>query len=179
MLPALDDLCVRSNLRLSPLSATLRRSVMTFPQTWSLCSWPVGDACALVSRRSAVHSNCKVRAGGPFSFWLPPNPRSLLRVAVRDFPVLFRSAVGPGVPCARAARLPRLRQGVEGRTAVPRPDAARSRRAERSARAKLVIVAARERAAETARQCAALPSMMRPPTVLQRRRLVGKFSGKC
>src|SRR6266480_1142083 len=30
MLPALDDLCVRSNLRLCPLSATLRRSVMTF-----------------------------------------------------------------------------------------------------------------------------------------------------
>ena len=46
-------------------------------------------------------------------------------------------------------------------------------------RAKLVIVAARERAAETARQCAAQPSTMRPPTVLQRRRLVRKFSGKC
>src|SRR5438067_8358336 len=30
MLPALHDLCVRSNLRLCPLSATLRRSVMTF-----------------------------------------------------------------------------------------------------------------------------------------------------
>ena len=45
-------------------------------------------------------------------------------------------------------------------------------------RAKLVIVAARERAAETARQCAAQPTM-RPPNVLQRRRLVGKFSGKC
>jgi hypothetical protein len=44
-------------------------------------------------------------------------------------------------------------------------------------RAKLVIVAARERAAETAQQCAA-PSAMRPPTVLQRRRLVGRFSGK-
>src|SRR6516164_2431117 len=45
-------------------------------------------------------------------------------------------------------------------------------------RAKLVIVAARERAAETAQQCAAQPSTMRPPTVLQRRRLVGRFSGK-
>ena len=45
-------------------------------------------------------------------------------------------------------------------------------------RAKLVIVAARERAAETARQCAAQPSTMRPPKVLQRRRLVGKFSEK-
>jgi hypothetical protein len=44
-------------------------------------------------------------------------------------------------------------------------------------RAKLVIVAARERAAETAQQCAA-PSTMRPPTALQRRRLVGRFSGK-
>jgi hypothetical protein len=44
-------------------------------------------------------------------------------------------------------------------------------------RVKLVMVAARERAAETAQQCAA-PSTMRPPTVLQRRRLVGKFSGK-
>src|SRR5262249_32252687 len=40
-------------------------------------------------------------------------------------------------------------------------------------RAKLVIVAARERAAGTAQQCAAQPSTMRPPTVLQRRRLVG------
>jgi hypothetical protein len=45
-------------------------------------------------------------------------------------------------------------------------------------RAKMVIVAARERAAETAQQRAAPPSMMRPPTVLQRRRLVGRFSGK-
>jgi hypothetical protein len=45
-------------------------------------------------------------------------------------------------------------------------------------RAKLVIVAVRERAVETARQCAAQPSTMRPPNVLQRRRLVGKFSGK-
>src|SRR5215471_19322328 len=45
-------------------------------------------------------------------------------------------------------------------------------------RAKLVIVAARERAAETAQQCAAQPSTMRPPTVLQRRRLVGRFSEK-
>ena len=44
-------------------------------------------------------------------------------------------------------------------------------------RAKLVIVAARERAVETAQQCAA-PSTMRPPTVLQRRRLGGRFSGK-
>jgi hypothetical protein len=44
-------------------------------------------------------------------------------------------------------------------------------------RAKLVLVAARERAAETAQQCAAQPSMMRPPNVLQRRRLVGRFSG--
>ena len=32
-----------------------------------------------------------------------------------------------------------------------------------------------QRAAETAQQCAA-PSTMRPPTVLQRRRLVGRFS---
>ena len=45
-------------------------------------------------------------------------------------------------------------------------------------RAKLVIVVARERAAETAQQCAAPPSAMRPPTELQRRRLVGRFSGK-
>src|SRR5258708_4765052 len=45
-------------------------------------------------------------------------------------------------------------------------------------RAKLVIVAARERAAETAQQCAVQPSTMRPPTVLQRRRLVGRFSGE-
>ena len=45
-------------------------------------------------------------------------------------------------------------------------------------RAKLVIVAARERAVETAQQCAARPSTMRHPTVLQRRRLVGRFSGR-
>jgi hypothetical protein len=45
-------------------------------------------------------------------------------------------------------------------------------------RAKSVIVAAREGAAETSRQCAVQPSTMRPPTVLQRRRLVGRFSGK-
>jgi hypothetical protein len=45
-------------------------------------------------------------------------------------------------------------------------------------RAKLVVVAARERAAETAQQYAAQPSTMRPPTVLQRRRLAGRFSGK-
>jgi len=45
-------------------------------------------------------------------------------------------------------------------------------------RAKLVTVAARERAAETAHQCAVRPSTSRPPTVLQRRRLVGRFSGK-
>jgi len=43
-------------------------------------------------------------------------------------------------------------------------------------RAKLVVVAARERAAKTARRQPGLRSMMRP-TVLQRRRLVGKFSG--
>ena len=45
-------------------------------------------------------------------------------------------------------------------------------------RAKLVVAAARERAVETAQQCAARPSTMRPPTVLQRRRLVGRFSGR-
>jgi hypothetical protein len=45
-------------------------------------------------------------------------------------------------------------------------------------RAKLVIVAAREHAAETAQQCAVQPSTMRPLIVLQRRRLVGRFSGK-
>ena len=45
-------------------------------------------------------------------------------------------------------------------------------------RAKLVIVAARERAAETAQEYVAQLAVMRPPNVLQRRRLVGKFSGK-
>jgi septum formation topological specificity factor MinE len=40
----------------------------------------------------------------------------------------------------------------------------------RLARAKLVLVAARERAHETAQQHV-VPSMKRPPTVLQRRRL--------
>ena len=45
-------------------------------------------------------------------------------------------------------------------------------------RAKLVIVAARERATETAQECVAQLAMMRPPNVLQRRRLIGRFSGK-
>ena len=45
-------------------------------------------------------------------------------------------------------------------------------------RAKLVIVAARGRAAETAQQCAVQPSTMRPPTVLQRRRLAERLSAK-
>jgi hypothetical protein len=45
-------------------------------------------------------------------------------------------------------------------------------------RAKLVIVAARQRATETAQECVAQLAMMRPPNVLQRRRLVGRFSGK-
>jgi hypothetical protein len=42
-------------------------------------------------------------------------------------------------------------------------------------RAKLVIVAARDRAVETAQQ-RALPSMKRPPTVLHRRRLAERLS---
>ena len=45
-------------------------------------------------------------------------------------------------------------------------------------RAKLVIVAARERAAERAQPCAVQPSTMRPPTVLQRRRLAERLSAK-
>ena len=45
-------------------------------------------------------------------------------------------------------------------------------------RAKLVIMAARKRAAETAQQCAVQPSTMRPPTVLQRRRLAERLSAK-
>ena len=44
-------------------------------------------------------------------------------------------------------------------------------------RAKSVIAAARERAAETAQQ-RAVPSMKRPPIVLQRRRLVESLSAK-
>jgi hypothetical protein len=44
-------------------------------------------------------------------------------------------------------------------------------------RAKLVVVAARERAAETAQQ-RAVPSMKRFPTVLQRRRLAERLSAK-
>jgi hypothetical protein len=43
-------------------------------------------------------------------------------------------------------------------------------------RAKLVIVAARDRAVETAQQHV-VPSMKRPPTVLQRRRLAERLSG--
>jgi len=45
-------------------------------------------------------------------------------------------------------------------------------------RARLVIAAARERAAETAQEYVTQLAAMRPPNVLQRRRLVGKFSGK-
>ena len=41
-------------------------------------------------------------------------------------------------------------------------------------RAKLVIVAARDRAVETAQQ-RALPSMKRPPTVVHRRRLAERL----
>jgi hypothetical protein len=44
-------------------------------------------------------------------------------------------------------------------------------------RAKLVVAAARERAVETAQQSAA-PSIKRPPTVWQRRRLVERLSAK-
>ena len=44
-------------------------------------------------------------------------------------------------------------------------------------RAKLVVVAARDRAVETAQQRAA-PSIKRPPTVWQRRRLVERLSAK-
>jgi len=44
-------------------------------------------------------------------------------------------------------------------------------------RAKLVIAAARDRAVETAQQRAA-PSIKRPPTVWQRRRLVERLSAK-
>jgi hypothetical protein len=43
-------------------------------------------------------------------------------------------------------------------------------------RAKLVIAAARKRAARTAQQYAVQLSMMRPPTVLQRRRLAERLS---
>jgi hypothetical protein len=45
-------------------------------------------------------------------------------------------------------------------------------------RAKLVVAAARERAAETAQQRAAQPLTTRPPTVLQRRRLAERLSAK-
>ena len=44
-------------------------------------------------------------------------------------------------------------------------------------RAKLVIVAARERAAETA-QPVAKAATLHHPTILQKRRLIGRFSGK-
>ena len=57
------------------------------------------------------------------------------------------------------------------------PKIARKTKA-RLERAKLVVVAARERAAETAQKYAAQPSMMRPPTVLQRRRLAERLSAK-
>jgi hypothetical protein len=45
-------------------------------------------------------------------------------------------------------------------------------------RAKLVIVAARDRAVETTAQQRAVPSMKRPPTVVHRRRLAERLSAK-
>ena len=45
-------------------------------------------------------------------------------------------------------------------------------------RAKLVVAAARERAAETAQQRVAQPLTTRSPTVLQRRRLAERLSAK-
>src|SRR5262249_16306596 len=57
------------------------------------------------------------------------------------------------------------------------PNMARKTKA-RLERAKLVVVAARERAAGTAQQRAAPPSTMRPPTVWQRRRLAERLSAK-
>jgi hypothetical protein len=56
------------------------------------------------------------------------------------------------------------------------PKIARKTKA-RLERAKFVVAAAREDAAETAQQRAA-PSMMRAPTVLQRRRLAERLSAK-
>src|SRR6266567_34699 len=57
------------------------------------------------------------------------------------------------------------------------PKIARKTKA-RLERAKLVVVAARARAAERAQQHAAQPSTIRPPTVLQRRRLAERLSAK-
>jgi hypothetical protein len=45
-------------------------------------------------------------------------------------------------------------------------------------RAKLVIVAARDRAVETTAQQRAVPSMKRPPTVVHRRRLAERLSAR-
>ena len=56
------------------------------------------------------------------------------------------------------------------------PKSARKTKA-RIARAKLLVVAARERAVETAQQHV-VPSMKRPPTVLQRRRLAERLDAK-
>ena len=56
------------------------------------------------------------------------------------------------------------------------PKSARKTKA-RLARAKLLIVAARKRAAVTAQQHV-VPSMKRPPTVLQRRRLAERLKAK-
>ena len=55
------------------------------------------------------------------------------------------------------------------------PKIARKTKA-RLERAKLVVVAARERAAETAQRYATQPATKRPPTVLQRRRLAERLS---
>jgi septum formation topological specificity factor MinE len=54
------------------------------------------------------------------------------------------------------------------------PKSARKTKA-RIARAKLLVVAVRERAVETAQQHV-VPSMKRPPTVLQRRRLAERLN---
>jgi hypothetical protein len=57
------------------------------------------------------------------------------------------------------------------------PKIARKTKA-RLERAKLIVVAARERAAEMAQRYAAQPSTKRPATVLQRRRLAERLSAK-
>jgi hypothetical protein len=111
--------------------------------------------------------------------------RFLLSPWARAWPPLRPSATAAGsFPSWRARRSSAGRGIVEflvlgGKHTNPHSPITRAGKTKaRLERAKLVIVAARERAAETAQQCAAPPSTMRPPTVLQSRRLVGRFSGK-
>src|SRR5947207_12341558 len=71
MLPALDDLCIRSNLHLRPLSATLRRSVLMFGALISRVSGAlIAGSLAFTLIFAAVHAAEEQRKVTVVSFGL-------------------------------------------------------------------------------------------------------------